>query len=56
MPQDGCEALEQMGEEAFRSTVAAFLSATLCAQHRDEEAERYLRISAELGADEELIT
>jgi len=49
-------ALEEMGEKAFLSTTAAFLSRALFAQGRVEEAERFAQTSAELAATGDLLT
>jgi predicted ATPase len=52
----GYAALEEMGDRALLSTTAAFLGQALLAQGRDEEAERLAEISAELAADDDVIT
>jgi predicted ATPase/class 3 adenylate cyclase len=52
----GYAALEEMGDRALLSTTAAFLGQALLAQGRDEEAERYALVSAELASDDDLIT
>jgi predicted ATPase len=49
-------ALEAMGERAFRSTMAAFLARTILEQGRDEEAEDFARLSAELAATGDVTT
>ncbi len=49
-------ALEEMGERAFRSTMAATLAAVILEQGRDEEAEALAEVSARLGASGDLIT
>ncbi|PDT81747.1 AAA family ATPase [Sinorhizobium sp. BJ1] len=49
-------ALEEMGERAFRSTMAASLAVIILEQGRDEEAEDFARLSAELAASGDLVT
>ena len=49
-------ALEEMGERAFRSTMAATLSLVIVEQGRDEEAEVLAEVSARLGAAGDLLT
>jgi predicted ATPase/class 3 adenylate cyclase len=51
-------ALEQMGERAYRSTMAATLAGAILAQGqgRDDEAEALAEVSARLGARDDLIT
>ncbi len=43
--------LEEMGERAARSTVAAVLADVLSMQEDDVEAERFVAISRETAAD-----
>jgi tetratricopeptide (TPR) repeat protein len=45
-----------MGDTAFLSTTAAFLGQALLAQDRDQEAEALAEMSAELAAEDDLIT
>jgi predicted ATPase/class 3 adenylate cyclase len=52
----GYRALEEMGERAFRSTIAASLAWTILEQGRDEEAEDLADLSARLAASGDLIT
>ena len=52
----GIEALEGMGDRVLLSTTAAFLGQAVLAQGRDDEAERYTDLSAELASDDDLIT
>jgi predicted ATPase/class 3 adenylate cyclase len=52
----GYRALEEMGERAFRSTIAASLAWTILAQGRDEEAEDFAQLSAQLAASGDLVT
>jgi tetratricopeptide (TPR) repeat protein len=52
----GYDVLEQMGEIGFRSTTAAMLALTLCAQGRHDEAEPYAREAREFGASDDLTT
>ncbi len=49
-------ALEEMGERAFRSTMAATLALAILEQGRDEEAEALAEVSARLGAAGDLLT
>jgi tetratricopeptide (TPR) repeat protein len=52
----GYDVLVQMGEKGFRSTTAAMLALTLCAQGRHDEAEPYAREAREFGASDDLTT
>jgi predicted ATPase len=45
-----------MGERAFRSTMAASLAMVILEQGRDEEAEDFAKLSAELSASGDLLT
>jgi predicted ATPase len=49
-------ALEEMGERAFRSTMAASLARTILEQGRDEEADYFAGLSAQLAASGDLTT
>ena len=49
-------ALEEMGERAFRSTMAASLAVVILEQGRDEEAEDFAELSAQLAASGDLLT
>ena len=49
-------ALEEMGERAFRSTMAASLAVAILEQGRDEEAEDFAELSAQLAASGDLLT
>jgi predicted ATPase len=49
-------ALEEMGESAFRSTMAATLGLLILEQGRDEEADALAELSARLAASGDLIT
>ncbi|WEX89665.1 AAA family ATPase [Sinorhizobium garamanticum] len=49
-------ALEEMGERAFRSTMAATLALVVLEQGRDVEAEALAEVSARLGASGDLLT
>ena len=49
-------ALEEMGERAFRSTMAATLALVVLEQGRDVEAEALAEVSARLGARGDLLT
>jgi predicted ATPase/class 3 adenylate cyclase len=48
--------LEEIGERAFRSTVAASLASVIFQQGRDDEAEALTEVSAQLGATGDLLT
>ena len=52
----GYATLEEMGDRALLSTTAAFLGQALLAQGRADEAEELAATSAELAADDDLIT
>jgi predicted ATPase/class 3 adenylate cyclase len=52
----GFDALEEMGDRALLSTTAAFLGEALLAQDRDDEAEQFARLSAELAGEDDFIT
>jgi tetratricopeptide (TPR) repeat protein len=52
----GYAALEQMGDRSLLSTTAAFLGEALLAQERDEEAERFAQLSAEMAVEDDVIT
>jgi tetratricopeptide (TPR) repeat protein len=52
----GFEALEQMGEQAFLSTTAAFLARAVFSQGRVAEAEELAQRSAQLTAPGDLLT
>jgi predicted ATPase/class 3 adenylate cyclase len=52
----GYAALEEMGDRALLSTTAAYLGQALLAQGRDDEADRFAEMSAELTADDDVIT
>ena len=45
-----------MGERAFRSTMAATLAMAILEQGRDEEAEDFAKLSAQLAASGDLLT
>ena len=49
-------ALEEMGERAFRSTMAASLAVVILEQGRDEEAEDFAKLSSQLAARGDLVT
>jgi predicted ATPase len=49
-------ALEEMGERAFRSTMAATLGLVILELGRDEEAEALAKVSVRLGAAGDLLT
>jgi class 3 adenylate cyclase/tetratricopeptide (TPR) repeat protein len=54
--RDACAVLERLGEKGFLSTRAAFLAHAICAQGRYEEAEPFVEIAAEVGAEDDLGT
>jgi len=49
----GYDALGEMGEQGYRSSVAGFLARALYAQGRYDEAERFTRLSEETAAEED---
>src|SRR2546430_844745 len=50
----GFEVLDQMGEQNFRSTIAARLAGVLCALGHYDEAERFAQISRETAGPEDI--
>jgi class 3 adenylate cyclase/tetratricopeptide (TPR) repeat protein len=52
----GYEAFVRVGDTGASPTVGAMLAQALAAQHRDEEAERFARLSAESASPEDIIT
>ena len=48
------EALEEIGERNYISTVAGFLAQTLFEQCKDEEADRFTRICEEVAAEDDV--
>jgi hypothetical protein len=52
----GYAALQEMGDRALLSTTAAFLGQALIAQGRAEDAAQAAATSAELAADDDLLT
>jgi class 3 adenylate cyclase/tetratricopeptide (TPR) repeat protein len=52
----GYDVLTSMGERGIRSTLAAFLADTLCAQGRFAEADQLAKVSEETAADDDLVT
>jgi predicted ATPase len=50
------EALHQMGERSFRSTIAGLLAHALCALGEDDEAERFSRACEEAAVDEDVFS
>jgi tetratricopeptide (TPR) repeat protein len=56
MLQWGYDEVEEIGAKAGRSTLAAYLADALCRQGRYDEAERFTRISEEIGAEEDIVT
>jgi tetratricopeptide (TPR) repeat protein len=51
----GYETLERMGEKGARAVIAAFLAETLSRQDRNDEADLYIGIAAELAAADDLV-
>jgi hypothetical protein len=51
-----CEAFEERGENALRSTTAALLARALLGQARPDEAERFTEVAEELGEPDDLMT
>jgi predicted ATPase/class 3 adenylate cyclase len=54
--RDGYAILDAMGEQAVRSTVAAFLAAALTMQQRDEDAEALLEVGDSTAAADDVVT
>jgi len=52
----GFEVATEFGEQAYTSTVAALLSQELAEQGHLEEAERFISVSVEQGAEDDLTT
>ena len=52
----GYAALEEMGDRALLSTTAAFLGQALLAQRNEDEAWHFAELSAELAADDDMLT
>jgi tetratricopeptide (TPR) repeat protein len=52
----GYAVLEEMGDKALLSTTAAFLGQAVLAQGRDDDAERAADLSAELAAEDDVLT
>jgi class 3 adenylate cyclase/tetratricopeptide (TPR) repeat protein len=52
--RQGFEVLDRMGEQNFRSTIAARLAGVLCALGRYDEAERFAQISRETAGPEDI--
>jgi predicted ATPase/class 3 adenylate cyclase len=50
------EALAEMGERSFRSTIAGLLAQTLCALGDDKEAEHFSRECAQAAAAEDVLS
>jgi class 3 adenylate cyclase/tetratricopeptide (TPR) repeat protein len=49
------EGLEAMGEKGYLATTSAFLAQALVAQGRHDEAERFIAVSRDAGAGEDLL-
>jgi DNA-binding SARP family transcriptional activator/tetratricopeptide (TPR) repeat protein len=49
------QTLERMGEKGYLGTTAALLARALAVQLRHDEAERFVRVSQEAGAGEDLL-
>jgi class 3 adenylate cyclase/tetratricopeptide (TPR) repeat protein len=54
--RSGYEVLDEMGEKNFASTLAARLAQALCALRRYEEAARFVAISREAAAPEDVVS
>jgi predicted ATPase/class 3 adenylate cyclase len=52
----GFAALEEMGDKDLLSTTAAMLGQALLAQDRDDDAERFAKLGADLGVEDDVIT
>jgi DNA-binding SARP family transcriptional activator len=50
------ESLERMGEKGYLATTAALLARAIAAQKRYDEAERFVAVSQEAGADEDRLS
>jgi tetratricopeptide (TPR) repeat protein len=54
--RQACDLLEAGGERSWLSTLAADLALVLCKQKRFEEAERFVRLSQETAASDDIIS
>jgi tetratricopeptide (TPR) repeat protein len=54
--RQACDVLEAGGERSWLSTLAADLALILCKQKRFEEAERFVRLSQETAASDDIIS
>ncbi len=54
--RSGFDALTEIGEQSFLSTIAALLARTVFAQERLDEAEELARLSAQLTASGDVVT
>jgi ATP/maltotriose-dependent transcriptional regulator MalT len=52
----GCDVLDRMGEKAYLSTTAGMLASVLASRSRLDEAERFILLSAETGAPDDIST
>ena len=52
----GCDVLGRMGEKGYLSTTAGMLANVLASQARLDEAERFIQLSVESGAPEDIRT
>ncbi|HSC49947.1 MAG TPA: adenylate/guanylate cyclase domain-containing protein [Gaiellaceae bacterium] len=50
------EALHEMGERSFRSTIAGLLAQALCALGEDDEAEQFSRVCRDTAAEEDVFS
>ncbi|MEP6476487.1 MAG: adenylate/guanylate cyclase domain-containing protein [Actinomycetota bacterium] len=52
----GYDTIDELGERAYLSTVAAMLAHAICEQGRYEEAEMFCSLAQETGADDDITT
>jgi ATP/maltotriose-dependent transcriptional regulator MalT len=52
----GCDVLDRLGEKGYLSTTAGMLASVLASQARLDEAERFIQLSAESGASDDIRT
>jgi class 3 adenylate cyclase/tetratricopeptide (TPR) repeat protein len=52
----GCDVLDRLGEKGYLSTTVGMLARVLASQTRLDEAERFIQLSAETGASDDIRT
>jgi ATP/maltotriose-dependent transcriptional regulator MalT len=52
----GCDVLDRLGEKGYLSTTVGMLASVLASQNRLDEAERFIQLSAETGASDDIRT